>query len=229
MGPIGPQGPAGATGAMGPAGATGLTGPAGAMGPAGATGATGLTGPAGPTGPTGLTGPAGSAGATGATGLTGPEGPTGPTGLTGAAGPTGPAGATGPTGSNATILSGYVSSGGAAPTATLAFIGVTTTVTITAGQRIMMSVSQALGSTLVGGASSLNIYPAYQLSGGGLVTALGGGIFGIQCPQNTRQTVSINGIFTLPAGTYTIGMAGSSTNSANWNNNEWGYLSYMIF
>ena len=76
-GPIGPQGPQGATGPQGPAGATGATGP---QGPAGATG------PQGPVGATGAIGPQGPAGATGATGTQGPVG------ATGATGPQGPAG-----------------------------------------------------------------------------------------------------------------------------------------
>ena len=65
-GPIGPQGPQGATGPQGPAGATGATGPqgpAGATGPQGPVGATGAIGPQGPAGATGATGPQGPAGA----------------------------------------------------------------------------------------------------------------------------------------------------------------------
>ena len=69
QGPIGPQGPRGATGPQGPIGATGATGP---QGPQGVTGA---TGPQGPQGVTGATGPQGPIGATGATGPQGPAGP----------------------------------------------------------------------------------------------------------------------------------------------------------
>ncbi len=72
QGPIGPQGPIGATGPQGPQGPIGLTGPQGPQGPIGATG---------PQGPVGLTGPQGPIGATG------PQGPVGPTGATGPAGP----------------------------------------------------------------------------------------------------------------------------------------------
>ena len=67
-GPVGPQGPQGATGPQGPQGPQGATGPQGPQGPQGATG------PQGPQGATGATGPQGPQGATGATGATGAAG-----------------------------------------------------------------------------------------------------------------------------------------------------------
>lgn len=92
IGPVGPQGVAGATGPQGPIGVTGAQGP---------QGQTGIQGEQGIQGPQGIQGDAGVDGATGATGpqgLQGPQGPTGATGLTGATGPTGATGATGPQG-----------------------------------------------------------------------------------------------------------------------------------
>ena len=97
-GPVGPQGP---TGATGPAG---TTGPAGATGPAGPTGATGAQGPQGPAGTSGAQGPAGAPGAqgpqgpAGAAGAPGPQGPQGAQGPIGAQGPSGPQGEVGPIG-----------------------------------------------------------------------------------------------------------------------------------
>jgi hypothetical protein len=42
--------------------------------------------------------------------------------------------------------------------------------------------------------------------------------------------VSISGIITgLPAGTYIVGMAGRAAAPANWNNNEWGYVTALVF
>ena len=75
-GPVGPEGPAGATGPAGPEGPIGATGPIGPIGPAGATGPAGAIGPTGPPGPTGPIGP------------TGPTGPIGPAGADGADGAT---------------------------------------------------------------------------------------------------------------------------------------------
>ncbi len=214
QGATGADGAQGPTGPAGPQGAAGVTGP---QGPAGATGADGAQGPQGVQGPVGPQGPAGAQGATG------------PQGATGAVGAVGPAGAQGPTGPQGIVSFATLAGFGNNPTATTAFIGPTVNVSITAGQKIMMVVSKALGSTSAGGANSLNIYPAYQ-AGAGVVTTQGGGIFGIACAQNTRETVSINYIFSgLAAGTYTVGMAGSSTNAANWNNNEYGYISAIVF
>ncbi|MGD1716947.1 tail fiber protein, partial [Dapis sp. BLCC M172] len=134
VGPIGPEGPVGATGAPGPAGpigpvgATGAPGPVGPIGPVGATGAPGPAGPIGPVGATGAPGPVGPigpigpAGPVGATGAIGPVGPAGPVGATGAIGPVGPAGpvgATGPAGPAGpgipTFPIGYIIAGDNAP------------------------------------------------------------------------------------------------------------------
>lgn len=125
---------------------------------------------------------------------------------------------------------GMSSSSGNPPTETLAFIGPTVGVVITSPtQKVMWNVSKALGSTAVGGADGLDIYPAFALSGIVNPNVLGGGIFNLRCAQNTRQTVAISGVVTgLAPGTYVFGMAGSSSNAANWNNNEWGYVTYIL-
>jgi Collagen triple helix repeat (20 copies) len=89
VGPLGPQGPQGATGPQGPVGPAGPKGATGAQGPPGATGAQGPPGAAGPQGPKG---------ATGAQGPQGPQGPAGPQGPQGTSGPQGPQGPQGPAG-----------------------------------------------------------------------------------------------------------------------------------
>jgi hypothetical protein len=132
----------------------------------------------------------------------------------------------------ATITTYFGSGNGLNPGATSEFIGPTLTVTTTASnQKVYVNVSKALGSTNASGANSLNIYVAYRLSSAtGAPTSVGGGIFGIRVGQNQRITVAINGVITIPAaGTYTVGMSGSSTDSANWNSNEYGYITAMLF
>lgn len=166
-------------------------------------------GPAGPEGPAGPAGPVGASGADGAPGATGPAGPEGSPGIVGFA-----------------STSGF----GGSVSASVAFIGPTVNVTITTGQKIYVSVDKALGSTAAGGANGLNIYPGFMLSGNTAPLAFGGGILGLQCAQNTRQIFSINGVITgLPAGTYSVGMVGNAAVFANWNNNEWGYVSAIVF
>lgn len=119
---------------------------------------------------------------------------------------------------------------GANPTATLAFLGPTISVNISAGQRIFLNTSKIFGSTT--GASGLSIFPCYQLSGG-VVTKEGDGINGLQCYANTRHTEAVNYILEgLPAGTYTVGMGGyvvAPAAPASWNNNGKGYITVMVF
>ncbi|WP_051236122.1 collagen-like protein [Ottowia thiooxydans] len=92
--PTGAEGPAGATGSAGPAGSTGLAGSAGPTGPTGATGSTGVSGPVGASGPAGASGSVGVSGPAGVPGAAGVSGATGATGATGPAGPTGSSGVT---------------------------------------------------------------------------------------------------------------------------------------
>ncbi len=199
---VGPQGPPGANGAMG---AQGLQGP---MGLPGAQGPMGAQGPAGPAGPPG---------AQGIQGLPGAQGVAGP------AGPAGPAGAPG-------IVSGVFTSGfGANPTATTAFISPTVTVTIAAGQKILAWADKALGAGATA-ASGLNLYMCYQSTAvGSTIQIFGGGSLGHAVPINTRIMFGINAYMTgIGAGTYNVGMCGSSGVPANWSNNEWGYVSAVV-
>ena len=194
--------------------ARGARGIQGASGQAGAIGPEGATGPAGPQGSQGVAGPAGD------TGAAGTNGATGATGETGATGPQGPQGVV-------SVLS--TSGNGNNPSATLNFIGPTLSVTIAAGQKIHMVASKALGSTLAGGGTGLNLYPCFRPNGGS-IEPLGGGMFGLQVPQNTLEVFTMNFAFMfLGAGTYDIGMCGySATNASSWNNNEWGYITVMV-
>jgi len=114
--------------------------------------------------------------------------------------------------------------------ASTTFIGPTVNVVLAAGQRAHMLSNKSLGSSAIGGAFALNIYPCYQLSPTGPLTSQGGGILGLTVPTNQRQLYAINWVFSgLAAGTYTIGMCGSAFGAANWNNNDWGYISAMVF
>jgi hypothetical protein len=92
-----------------------------------------------------------------------------------------------------------------------------------------MTVSKALGSIAVGGAGNLDIWAGSQL-GVNPIVQHGGGILNLRCSQNTRDLFTMTHIYTgLAAGTYTIGMVGITTEAANWNNNEWGYISVIVF
>ncbi|MDB4957104.1 MAG: hypothetical protein JWO36_4673 [Myxococcales bacterium] len=197
---------------------TGLVGP---------QGPTGATGPMGPQGPTGAMGPQGMMGATGAMGAMGPQGPTGAAGAPGATGAAGATGATGPQGPPGVVASAFTAGQSSVSNVT-AFITPTVSVTIAANQKIYASANAGLGSLATAG-TALNIYMCYQLSGGP-VTTWSLGMFGLTSAANSRQVYGISAVMSgLGAGTYAVGMCGSSTSAANWNNNEWGYLSAMVF
>ena len=122
IGPQGPQGPQGEIGPAGPQGLQGVAGPTGPAGPQGQTGAQGQTGPQGPIGPIGPIGPQGPQGATGATGAAGADGTSGISTLTSLAGPI-----------------------AAALQPVFAFVGPTSTVTLTDKQRISATLTAVLG------------------------------------------------------------------------------------
>lgn len=198
----GPQGPPGPQGAQGPQGA------AGAQGPQGPQGATGAQGPQGPQGATGAQGPQGPQGATGATGATGPQGPQGPQGPSGVA------------------MTLFTAGSCTAPTSTISFITPTVSVSVQANQRVVIFAHAALGAS-TNAANQLNIYPGFRPTAGA-VTTVGGGMFGLTCPTNSRQIYSVSGVTpSLAAGTYEVGMVGSSS-SVSWTNNEWGYVTIMV-
>ena len=218
------------TGLQGPAGPPGANGANGAQGPAGATGATGATGAQGPAGPQG---PPGANGATGAQGPAGPQGPPGANGANGATGATGATGPAGPQGPSGVVT--MVSTSGAGPNSggvgsVSEFIGPTVNVAVTATtQKIHVTANKALGAGATA-ASGLNLYVCYRSTAVGAAIQLqGGGILNMNVPANTRLVFGISYSITgLAAGTYSVGMCGSAGTPANWNNNEWGYVSAIL-
>lgn len=131
-----------------------------------------------------------------------------------------------PTASNEAL---YTAGSGAAPTATTAFLSPTVGVTISAGQKIHVTATQTFGSIAVGGAASLDIHIGYRLMPSGTLTLVGGGMWDIRVPQNTRLPFTVSAVISgLPAGSYLVGMAGDDDGNGNWNNNEWGYVSVIV-
>jgi hypothetical protein len=128
--------------------------------------------------------------------------------------------------------SGFNSGPGFNPTTTMGFLSPTVAVTITSStQRVHVTASKALGSTVVGGASGLNLAVGYNTTGAqSPVTTVGGWILGVQVTQNTRDVYSMNAIITgLAPGTHYFGLTGYAGTPANWNSNEYGYVSVMVF
>src|SRR5262249_34875496 len=137
----------------------------------------------------------------------------------------GPTGPSGPNVAAAAFANGFST----APGGTVAFISVTANVTITGtSQKVLVTSHAGLGSTVAGGATSLNLYICYQLPPSPIST-WGAGIFGLATPQNQRYTYGMSAVITgLAAGTYAVGLCGSSTNAANWNSNEYSYTTALV-
>jgi hypothetical protein len=103
-------------------------------------------------------------------------------------------------------------------------------ITVAAGQKVLVTANCGLGSVAVGGATNLNLFIGFLATGGTVPSNLGGGVFNMQTPQNTRQMYGLSGVLSgLAPGTYQVGLTGSSSNFANWNNNEWGYVTALVF
>jgi hypothetical protein len=128
------------------------------------------------------------------------------------------------------IVSGTsTSGGGVTPSAALSFLGPTVSVTVGDGQRVYVSSNKALGSTVAGGATDLGLAICYRLAGTADIISVGGWSLGLRVPQNTRVPMGLTAVISgLEAGTYDVGLCGS-TSSANWNSNEYGYTSALVF
>lgn len=99
--------------------------------------------------------------------------------------------------------------------------------TVAAGQRVHVSSHKYMGSTV--GANGLDTAVCTQPSGGGALTTQGGAMFGGQVPANTRIPWGITAVLTLAAGSYNTGLCARSAAPANWNSNEFGYTSALVF
>lgn len=111
---------------------------------------------------------------------------------------------------------------GVLPTNIFTDIGPKAQIIIKAGQSILINASVNLGSASAGGASGLNLYICTP-------GTVGAGMFGIAVPQNTNVPMALSAVLNNPgAGTYTVGLCGI-TNSANWNKNDWGYVTAIAY
>lgn len=108
-------------------------------------------------------------------------------------------------------------------TSSPARVGPTVTITTTPGQKVLITASQAFGTTLSSGASGLSLFIC-RFSGD-TATTLGQGVLGIAASQGNRHIETLSYVHSpSTAGTHTYGLCGSSINSADWNSNEYGYV-----
>lgn len=126
-------------------------------------------------------------------------------------------------------ISGVYASGmSTQPTSTLNFLARTVSVTVESGQKVLVTSVATLGAGATA-ANQLNIWPCYRVNGSTSEPSyVGGGIYGIAVPANTRITHTVTGVITVAAGTYDVGMCGTSS-STFWTNNEFSYTSALVF
>ncbi len=127
------------------------------------------------------------------------------------------------------VKTGFASGSGANPSATTQFLAPPAVVTVGAGQAVHVTSNKAFGSVSTGGADSLDLFICHRPQGSTATpTTFGQGIFNNRVAQDTRVTMGLSAVMSLPAGSYEVGMCGDADGNANWNNNEFGYTSAMV-
>jgi hypothetical protein len=122
------------------------------------------------------------------------------------------------------------SGGGQSPANTNRFLAPYVTVTVrSTSQQIHVTSHKALGSTV--GASNLRLYIGYRAAGSTASPSnVGGGVFGNKVAANTRMPMGMSGVISgLTPGDYEVGLVGSSSDFANWNSNEFGYTTAVVY
>ena len=103
-----------------------------------------------------------------------------------------------------------------------------TLVITSATQKVLLTATVTMGAGATAG-TTLNIWPAYSLTGGTTPTTIGGGSYGFTCPANNRSSFSVTSVITgLTPGTYDFGAAVSVGTIGQWVNNEFGYVSAIV-
>jgi hypothetical protein len=174
----------------------------------------------------GAVGPAGPAGPQGAQGAQGVQGPQGDQGLQGIQGDQGLQGIQGPSG---VVRSPYASGSGSNPAATLGFLAPTATVAVAAGESVHVVSHKAFGATGAA-ATDLDLYICWQSTAPGPpLFASGQGMLNNRVNANTQIPMGTSSNITPGAGTFRFGLCGLSSNFANWNSNEYGYTTALVF
>lgn len=154
----------------------------------------------------------------------GRPGPQGPRGETGPAGPQGPSGV---------VDSAFASGEGVNPTASWSFLAPTAVVTLPSGGEAFIVSNMAFGSRATDGARDLNLAVCHQRaspSGPEAVRLIGTFAAGHRVAQDTRTTLTMSAVLSgEPAGDYKVGLCGYSNDFANWNWNDYGHTSALVY
>jgi hypothetical protein len=95
-------------------------------------------------------------------------------------------------------------------------------------QKVLVSSHKALGSSSFDGAQGLNLWICVQDNTGALMR-IGPGVFNLSVPSGSVQLFSLSATLeNLAAGTYRVGLCGSSNQAANWDQNEFSYTTALV-
>lgn len=132
--------------------------------------------------------------------------------------------------SQMSILSFNQASGFSTITSDLNFLVFPAIVTLSETAGIMINSSRTLGTTTGITTGTFNMYMCYRNTNGGSLITMGGGMFGMRLPANTRIPFSLSySTPLLPAGIYEVGLCGDCSDPSQWNSNEWGYTTAMAY
>lgn len=127
----------------------------------------------------------------------------------------------------------FVTGFGSTPTATRAFLVVPETIDVQGGEKVHITSHKALGTTNAAGAGSLDLWICYRAVGDTLPPSiLGSGSYNQAVPANTRVTLGLSAVWSVPSstsGSYQCGLCGDDDGNGNWTSNEFGYTTVLIF
>ncbi len=113
---------------------------------------------------------------------------------------------------------------------TLNFIVNPAIISLTESARILINSTRGLGTTVGITTGAIDLYVCYRNTNGGNIISIGGGIFGLRLPANTRIPFSLSySTQVLSPGTYEVGLCGLSPAPSQWNSNEYGCTTAMAF
>jgi hypothetical protein len=107
------------------------------------------------------------------------------------------------------------------------FLAPVATVTLAESRLLSVTSEKALGSIAVGGGTGMRLTVCYRAASGSIVAARPE-IAGLRVAAGTRAIFSRAAAFTLPAGTYDVGLCGYSTNASSWNDSGVGSTTVLI-
>ena len=106
----------------------------------------------------------------------------------------------------------------------------TLTVSVQSGQRIHWTGSAAFGTQVAGGTTGLYLWPCYRsTTPGSNWVNVGSNLAGLGVARSLATSVfTVNATQSLSTGSYQLGVCGASSSPANWNYNDYAYISAVV-